>query len=80
MLRLIYPKRRNITESEVIRWAMDRIADNMIDVESLRARDEGRTLTDEEVEHIIASVPPPTLEDAIERLEDDGVATFSKVK
>ena len=79
MLKLIYPQRRLIDEREVINWARDRMSDNALDVEMLRrVADEEPQMTDEEVERMIADTPIPTLEEAIERLQDDGVATFQK--
>jgi hypothetical protein len=79
-LQLIYPEYRTITVREVLTWAMDRMADSAIDVESLRAGAEGRTLSDEDIDRIAQGVETPTLVEAIERLEDDGVATFRNRK
>jgi hypothetical protein len=80
-LKLIYPTKRRITEREVIAWAWDRMIDNAIEVKSLRYENEtGKTLSDEAIDRIANDVPAPTLRDAIERLEDDGVATFSRTK
>lgn len=74
-MRLIYPENRTITEREVIAWARDRMIDNAINSE--RA-ERGVPLDDETVDRIANDVPVPTLEDAIERLSDDGVATFRR--
>jgi hypothetical protein len=79
-LQLIYPEDRTITVREVLTWAKDRMADSAIDVESLRAGAEGRTLSDEDIDRIAQGVETPTLVEAIERLEDDGVATFRNRK
>ena len=76
MLDLIYPERRQISVREVIAWSKDRMIDNRIETEAAQARAEGRKLTDEEIDTIAHSVDTPTLAEAIERLEDDGVATF----
>lgn len=78
-LTLLYPDRRRITVREIITWAKDRMCDNAIEVENLHRRSEGlEPLNDEEIEKLIASVETPTLEDAMERLQDDGVATFGR--
>lgn len=75
-LVLLHPgPTRRISMREVIDWARDRMIDNAIEVEHLRL---DRSLTDEEVDRISNDVPVPTLDDAIERLQDDGVATFRR--
>lgn len=75
-LVLLYPgPTRRISLREVLGWARDRMQDNAIESEHLRL---GRILTDEEVDRIANDVPVPTLDDAIERLQDDGVATFRR--
>lgn len=75
MLKLIYPETRRIDAREVIGWARDRMIDNAIEVERLRL---DRPLTDQEVDQIANDTPIPDLDDAIERLQDDGVATFRR--
>jgi len=79
MVTLIYPENRQIAERDVIAWARDRMIDNAVEVENLRRVDAGQAPLDDqngELEGFIRDVDTPTLEDAIERLTDDGVATF----
>lgn len=74
---MIYPEQREISDDEIVAWAVDRAIDNEVDIERMRAN---RDLTDEEYERIRKARMRelPTLEEAIERLQDDGVATFRR--
>lgn len=81
LLRMIYPEERLIPEHKVIAWAHDRMIDNAIEIENMRRREAGdANMTDDEIEVFKVQIDPPYLDEAIERLSDDGVAEFRRMR
>lgn len=73
---MIYPERRVVTEQTVRSWAADRATDIERD-----ARGDHHPMDDAEAEEFWrAYFHTATLEEAIELLEDEGVATFTHIK
>ena len=72
---MIWPTRRVMHEREVIAWAHDRMIDEALDLMVSRV---GRPLPDAAVDKIANDADMPTLDEAIERLQSDGVATFRR--
>jgi hypothetical protein len=77
MLRLIYPETRLISEASVISWALDLKIDQYVEAARI-AGDISKDHEFAEISEIARSIIPPTLEEAIDLLEDAGKATFTR--
>lgn len=71
MFRIIYPETRRVTGREIVSWARDLLIDQAC------AQLPAGT-PDEEYERIAASVPVPSLLDALAILDDEGKVTFHR--
>jgi transcription initiation factor IIE alpha subunit len=70
MRYLTYPKRRRMDDAEIIQWARDRMIDNRI--EALGGDIEASYFAAEQ------QTPKLTVDEAMAKLEADGVAKFQR--
>jgi hypothetical protein len=68
MQHIIYPENRYVTDYEVVVWAHDDLVNGAIKAGDHR-----------DIEEIAASFARPTIEEAMQILEDSGSVTFVKI-
>ena len=73
MLHIIYPENRYVSEDTIIVWAQDELVNAAY--AQLSQEDKNK---EDAIERIAAFTVPPSLEDAISILEDNGSVTFSR--
>ena len=66
-IRQLYPEDRFVTHDTVIIWARDLMIDEAT-----------RSVSQDDYDRIAATIPHPTFEDAILKLEDAGLCTFQR--
>ena len=73
MLHMIYPQSRMVSEDVVVIWAFDALVNAEYNALPREQRED-----DKAMEELMAATPKPSLDQAIEILEDMGLVTFKR--
>jgi hypothetical protein len=78
-LQLLYPERRHISTDKVLSWGFDAKVNAAVDDYVAQHGPFSDEPMNTDYERFVATITPPDLDEAIELLQDLGLATFATV-